>query len=131
MWPDSVLDSGLGTGHWSARWHRAPGSSERSIRFGTGRLRAKRIGFRRRSECRWRRMIRTPQRLVAGLVRDAGFDPVLVGPLSRAREFDVGTPVYNTNMSGPEVRQALGLSQAGTARSRQGRGVVVRGEANP
>jgi hypothetical protein len=52
---------------------------------------------------------------VAGLVRDAGFDPVLVGPLSRAREFDVGTPVYNTNMSGPEVRQALGLSQVGTA----------------
>ena len=52
---------------------------------------------------------------VAGLVRDAGFDPVLVGPLSRAREFDVGTPVYNTNMSGPEVRQALGLPQAGTA----------------
>jgi predicted dinucleotide-binding enzyme len=53
--------------------------------------------------------------IVAVLVRDAGFGPVLVGPLSRAREFDVGTPVYNTNMSGPEVRQALGLPQAGTA----------------
>jgi predicted dinucleotide-binding enzyme len=26
------------------------------------------------------------------LVRDAGFAPVVVGPLSRAREFDVGTP---------------------------------------
>ena len=29
------------------------------------------------------------------LVRDAGFDPVVVGPLSRAKEFDVGTaPVH-------------------------------------
>ena len=52
---------------------------------------------------------------VAGLVRDAGFDPVVVGALSRAREFDVGTPVYATNMSGPEVRQTLRLPQAGTA----------------
>jgi 8-hydroxy-5-deazaflavin:NADPH oxidoreductase len=47
--------------------------------------------------------------VVARLVRDAGFDPVIVGPLSRAREFDVGTPVYASNMSGPEVRQALGV----------------------
>jgi len=29
----------------------------------------------------------------AAIVRDAGFDPVLVGPLARAREFDRGTPV--------------------------------------
>jgi hypothetical protein len=47
-------------------------------------------------------------------VRDAGFDPVLVGPISRSRDFDFGTRVYNTNMSGPEVRQALGLPQSGT-----------------
>ena len=53
--------------------------------------------------------------IVAGLVRDAGFDPVVVGSLSRAREFDVGTPVYNTNKSGPEVREALGLEQGGQA----------------
>ena len=53
--------------------------------------------------------------IVAGLVRDAGFDPVVVGPLSRAREFDVGTPVYNTNKSGPEVREALHLPQGGGA----------------
>ena len=58
---------------------------------------------------------REAMEIVAGLVRDAGFDPVLVGPLSRAREFDVGAPVYNTNMSGPEVRQALQLPQTGTA----------------
>ena len=43
------------------------------------------------------------------LVRDAGFAPVVVGPLSRAREFDVGTPVYTRLMTPPQLRQALGL----------------------
>ncbi len=45
--------------------------------------------------------------VAAQLVRDAGFDPVIVGPLSRSRDFDVDTEVYNTGMSGPEVRQRL------------------------
>jgi 8-hydroxy-5-deazaflavin:NADPH oxidoreductase len=43
------------------------------------------------------------------LVSDAGFAPVVVGPLSRAREFDVGTPVYTRLMTAPELRAALGL----------------------
>ncbi len=43
------------------------------------------------------------------LVRDAGFAPVVVGALSRAREFDVGTPVYTRLMTAPELRKALGL----------------------
>jgi predicted dinucleotide-binding enzyme len=43
------------------------------------------------------------------LVRDAGFAPVVVGPLARAREFDVGTPVYTRIMTEPQLRQALGL----------------------
>jgi 8-hydroxy-5-deazaflavin:NADPH oxidoreductase len=43
------------------------------------------------------------------LVRDAGFEPVVVGPLSRAREFDVGTPVYTRLMTAPQLRAALGL----------------------
>jgi hypothetical protein len=43
------------------------------------------------------------------LVRDAGFAPVVVGPLSRAREFDVGTPVYTRLMTAPELRKALNL----------------------
>lgn len=47
---------------------------------------------------------------IAGqLVRDAGFDPVAVGPLSRAREFDVGTPVYVRGMTAAELRRALKL----------------------
>ena len=42
---------------------------------------------------------------VAGLVRDAGFDPVLVGPLARGTEFQPDTWPYNTGMSGRELRQ--------------------------
>jgi 8-hydroxy-5-deazaflavin:NADPH oxidoreductase len=48
--------------------------------------------------------------VAATLVRDAGFEPVKVGALSESRRFDVGTPVYNTGMSGPELRTALGLT---------------------
>jgi 8-hydroxy-5-deazaflavin:NADPH oxidoreductase len=43
------------------------------------------------------------------LVRDAGFEPVVVGSLSRAHDFDVGTPVYTRLMTAPQLRQALGL----------------------
>jgi 8-hydroxy-5-deazaflavin:NADPH oxidoreductase len=43
--------------------------------------------------------------LVAGLVRDAGFDPVLVGDLARGKEFEPDTPPYNTGMSGRDLRK--------------------------
>ena len=43
------------------------------------------------------------------LVRDAGFEPVVVGPLERAKEFDRDTPVWVTGMTAREVREALGL----------------------
>lgn len=48
--------------------------------------------------------------VVAQLVRDAGFDPVLVGPLARGREFEPGTPPYNTGMSGEDLRRTLVVS---------------------
>lgn len=41
------------------------------------------------------------------LVREAGFDPVVVGDLVRGQEFEPGTPVYNTGMTGSDVRRAL------------------------
>jgi 8-hydroxy-5-deazaflavin:NADPH oxidoreductase len=47
--------------------------------------------------------------LAQQLVSDAGFAPVVVGPLSRAREFDVGTAVYTRLLTAPELRQALKL----------------------
>jgi predicted dinucleotide-binding enzyme len=47
--------------------------------------------------------------VAVGLGEDAGFEPVVVGPLSRAREFDRGTEVYVTGMTASEIREALGL----------------------
>jgi 8-hydroxy-5-deazaflavin:NADPH oxidoreductase len=44
----------------------------------------------------------------ATLVRDAGFDPVVVGPLARGKEFEPDTPPYNTGMSGPNLRALFG-----------------------
>ena len=47
---------------------------------------------------------------VAGqLVSDAGFDPVVVGDLARAREFDFGTAVYVRSYSAARIREVLGL----------------------
>jgi predicted dinucleotide-binding enzyme len=47
--------------------------------------------------------------VVSRLVRDAGFDPVVVGPLARAKEFDRGTPVYVKGMTARQLREALKL----------------------
>jgi predicted dinucleotide-binding enzyme len=49
-------------------------------------------------------------RVAAQLVQDAGFEPVVVGPLSKAKEFDVGTPVFGKAMTAAELRKALGLN---------------------
>src|SRR5262245_43839091 len=43
----------------------------------------------------------------ASLVRDAGFDPVIVGPLTRGKEFEPDTWSYNTGMSGSDLRARL------------------------
>lgn len=48
-------------------------------------------------------------RIASELVVDAGFDPVVVGGLSRAREFDQGSAVYVRDMTAAELREALGL----------------------
>jgi predicted dinucleotide-binding enzyme len=46
-------------------------------------------------------------RVAQRLVRDAGFDPVVVGGLARAKDFDVGTPVYVKLLTAAELRKAL------------------------
>jgi 8-hydroxy-5-deazaflavin:NADPH oxidoreductase len=43
------------------------------------------------------------------LVRDAGFGPVVVGPLSTAKTFDVGTDVYVKDLTVSQTRAKLGL----------------------
>jgi predicted dinucleotide-binding enzyme len=48
----------------------------------------------------------------AQLVRDAGFDPVIVGALARGREFEPNTRPYNTGMSGQELRRLFSARDA-------------------
>ncbi len=48
-------------------------------------------------------------KVAEGLVREAGFDPVVVGDLSQAKRFDVGTSVYVKDMTAKEIKAALGM----------------------
>ena len=50
-------------------------------------------------------------KIAAKLVRDAGFEPLPVGPLSRAREFDVNTPVYGFALTARQLRRGLGINR--------------------
>jgi hypothetical protein len=47
-------------------------------------------------------------RTAADLVRDAGFDPVIVGSLVRGKDFEPNSRPYNTGMSGSELRALFG-----------------------
>jgi len=49
-------------------------------------------------------------RVAAGLVRDAGFDPVVVGNLKDARRFQRGGPGYGQAVTAAELKQKLGLA---------------------
>jgi predicted dinucleotide-binding enzyme len=42
------------------------------------------------------------------LVRDAGFDPVVVGTLAQTRQFDLGAPLATGNLTAAAMRKALG-----------------------
>jgi predicted dinucleotide-binding enzyme len=54
---------------------------------------------------------REAMKVAAQLVKDAGFDPVEVGPLSRAKEFDVGSDVYVKVLTAKEMREKLHLDK--------------------
>ncbi|MGH8143038.1 MAG: NADPH-dependent F420 reductase [Steroidobacteraceae bacterium] len=45
------------------------------------------------------------------LVREAGFDPVVVGSLARTRQFDLGQPLATGSLTAAELRSRLGSSQ--------------------
>jgi 8-hydroxy-5-deazaflavin:NADPH oxidoreductase len=49
-------------------------------------------------------------RVATGLVRDAGFDPVVVGKLADAKRFQRGNPGYGQPVSAAELRQKLNLT---------------------
>ena len=50
-------------------------------------------------------------KVAAGLVRDAGFDPVVVGSLKDADKFAMGSPGFGHDVTAPELREKLGLGQ--------------------
>jgi 8-hydroxy-5-deazaflavin:NADPH oxidoreductase len=50
-------------------------------------------------------------KVAEGLVRDAGFDPVVVGPLKDADKFAMGSPGFGHDVTAPELREKLGLAK--------------------
>lgn len=50
-------------------------------------------------------------KVAAGLVRDAGFEPVVVGKLASAKLFQRGGPGYGQPVSAAELKQKLSLRQ--------------------
>ena len=54
--------------------------------------------------------------VASGLVRDAGFEPVSAGDLTAGRKFEPGASVYNTGMSGNDLRAALAPTHGGAVR---------------
>jgi len=50
-------------------------------------------------------------RIAAGLVRDAGFEPVVVGKLADARLFQRGGPGYGQRVTAEELKKKLSLPQ--------------------
>ena len=51
--------------------------------------------------------------VTCALVRDAGFDPVVVGPLVQAAAFDVGEPVYNNPQTAAGLERMLAIDPPG------------------
>jgi predicted dinucleotide-binding enzyme len=50
--------------------------------------------------------------VAAQLVTDAGFDPVIVGPLASGKSFDSSSPLFLKAMTARELRAALQLPPA-------------------
>jgi 8-hydroxy-5-deazaflavin:NADPH oxidoreductase len=46
-------------------------------------------------------------KVASGLVRDAGFDPVILGSLQRSKVFEQGGPLYGQEISAQEMRERL------------------------
>jgi predicted dinucleotide-binding enzyme len=53
------------------------------------------------------------------LVRDAGFEPVIVGDLGRGKEFEPGTPVYNTGMSAVDLHRVFAKPESPSSRRQE------------
>jgi predicted dinucleotide-binding enzyme len=49
--------------------------------------------------------------MASSLVRDAGFDPVVVGSLARANEFAMGAPGYGQDVTAAELKKKFGSTE--------------------
>jgi len=50
--------------------------------------------------------------IASTLVHDAGFDPVVIGPLATAKEFSQGNPLYGLQLTAAQMREkAASLKQ--------------------
>jgi predicted dinucleotide-binding enzyme len=49
-------------------------------------------------------------RITAQLVRDLGLEPVYAGGLERAKDFDRGSPIWETGAGAAEIREHLGVN---------------------
>ena len=49
--------------------------------------------------------------VAAALVREAGFDPVVVGKLTDARRFQIGAPGFGQEVTAVQLKQKLSLSR--------------------
>lgn len=50
-------------------------------------------------------------KVAEGLVRDAGFDPVVIGGLKDADKVAIGAPGFGHDVTAPELREKLGLAK--------------------
>lgn len=50
-------------------------------------------------------------KVAEGLVRDAGFDPVVIGGLKDADKVAIGAPGFGHNVTAPELREKLGMAK--------------------
>lgn len=53
------------------------------------------------------------------LVRDAGFEPVIIGDLARGREIEPGAAVYNTGMTAGDLRRVFAKPEGEVSRRRE------------
>ncbi len=50
-------------------------------------------------------------KVAEGLVRDAGFDPVVIGGLKDADKVAIGAPGFGHDVTAPELKEKLGLAK--------------------
>jgi predicted dinucleotide-binding enzyme len=106
---NEVLRSGKGTGIWTAK--QIPGARVvrgfSSVHAETVESQSHRtadpVGVPIASDDK------NALQIVGKLIRDAGFEPIIVGGLEDAKRFDPGTQTYGSDLGARELREQLGV----------------------